>query len=202
MHPAAMQGVPQGQALPDPYRQPQAQPQPAPQNLDHLWYGTKLQIPPVCACCMAPAQTSVASKWMRTGGRTAARVAVPYCSACKLHRTWSGYFGIGFARFLGPLFAAGGITGGVLLGLAMTKDGGDTQQYAAVLSLVFFIVGFVAAVLLVGFIGRAVAPRGPQCTCRGDAVLITRGRGAWKFRFTNRQFEHAFRSMNQGRRNE
>jgi hypothetical protein len=67
---------------------------------------------------------------------------------------------------------------------------------------VFFIVGFVAAVLLVGFIGRAVAPRGPQCTCRGDAVLITRGRGAWKFRFTNRQFEHAFRSMNQGRRNE
>jgi hypothetical protein len=110
--------------------------------------------------------------------------------------------GVGFARFLGPLFAAGGITGGVLLGLAMTKDGGNTQQYAAVLSLVFVILGFAAALLLVGFIGRAVAPSTPKCTCRGDAVQITRGRGAWRFRFTNPQFEHAFRSMNPGRTNE
>jgi hypothetical protein len=201
MHPAATL---RHQAPPQPQASPQAPPQPRRHadgrlDLDHLWYGSNLNIPVACACCMGPAQTSVPTKWMRTSGRTAARVSVPYCHPCKWHRTWSGHLGVGLAGFLGPLLAAGGIAGGVLLGIAMTKDGGDREKTAGILAIVFMLAGFIVSMVLVGVLGRYLAPRRPQCTCRSNAVHVQRGRWVWRFRFTNPQFEDAFRSMNNGR---
>jgi hypothetical protein len=134
---------------------------------------------------------------MQLSGRAVSRVAFPFCYSCKWHRVWSGHFGVGMVRLLGPLFAAGGIAGGVLLGLAMTKEGGTQQGWCGVLALVFLLLGYAVAMVLVGLLGRFLAPRRSHCASRGDAVVATVGRARWQFRFTNPQFEDAFRAMNQ-----
>lgn len=147
---------------------------------------------------MAPPKTFVPTKWMYLGGRAVTRVEVPYCRRCAWHRMWSGHFAVGLVRFFGLLFAGGGIAAGVLLGLAMTKDGGNRQEYCGGLAFGFMLLGYAVAMLLVGLLGRLIAPKGPECAWRGDALVATRGRGAWQFQFKSQRFEDAFRAINPG----
>jgi hypothetical protein len=197
---------------PQPYPHPGAQPYPSPQqppspqaaqqpqaprpNLDHLGYSDKLAIPEACCCCMGPAQTTAETDQIQTGTRRYAWFRFPYCKRCKWHITWSGRFKTGIVGSIGYLMFGAGMVGGVALGL---KDGAEGKGNAIVYALLLGAAGYLALMLLVALFGLLVAPRKPECTCRGAAVRIRRGAGSWHFRFTNPTFEDQFRAMNRGR---
>ena len=194
---------------PQAYPQLQPQPQPQPQQLlhaaaaarpnrDQLRYGGDLVMPQACACCMGPAERTLSTKLARTGNRRYSAYLFPYCHRCMAHRTWSGHAGVGAVRALWLLFAGGGVAGGILLGLALGKEGPEPEKWAGLLGFAGAIVGYIVCMILVRLVGRLVAPCRPECT---DTVVAVRGDysdGRWQFRFTNPQFEDAFRAMNRG----
>lgn len=131
-----------------------------------------------------------------TGSRRYSWFQFPYCKRCKWHMTWSGRFRTGMVNAFGWLFVAGGILGGVALGLS--GEGGDRQGNAIVFTILGATTGYLLCMLLVMLVGLLIAPSRRECTCRGAAVRLRRGDGVWHFRFTNPQFEDVFRAINKG----
>jgi hypothetical protein len=163
-------------------------------EVERLVYPGKVAMPSLCACCAVPATTTADTDAVLTGTRQISWFRFPYCQACARHIRWSGRPGTGAITAIGWLFALGGAAAGLALGLSTARDAAS----GAVWLVLGGAFGFGVAVMLVWLTGLAVAKRTPGCTAHGRPVKLTRAAGGYQFAFSNRHFDRAFRSTNQG----
>lgn len=133
---------------------------------DDAYWGRSVPIsfPRSCACCLAPAVTTVVTS--RTSGDVAHQVLVPYCEDCKEHAeaaaeqttSWWNLFGIIGAAFFCAFF--------FVEGAQEDSVGAYIAGSVCLCALVFIVVMWIVA------IWKARTAVSPSCTTTREAVRI------------------------------
>jgi hypothetical protein len=162
--------------------------------------GREIRWPPCCACCLAPAETTLEQEARKTTElivarvERSARIRVPYCRACAQHVTWH----------------RGSIGPGCLVGLACIA--GFFLGYAIMagripvpeaLSGLLTLASLIGLPVLVGLGGRAWRRRSkppdplppPHATPR-DAVWFGFTKDSLVLNVENKEFGRRLRELN------